>query len=117
LEASKNRTIKVDGTKQKSETSGGSKTTLARCDLGTRSGRKRNEQEGAPAPVLKKNDAIGKTDPTTAQSKANIFFIEIQQDYTKSIEVTTIPPSFNWKSKLVLGSLLHYKSKNETGKW
>jgi hypothetical protein len=91
---SKNRTIKIEGMKQKPETGGGSKTTLARCDLGTRSGRKRNEQEGASAPVLKKNDARGKTDRTTAQSKAYIFFIEIQQDYTESTEVTALPPSF-----------------------
>jgi hypothetical protein len=53
-----------------------------------------NEQEGAPAPVLKKNDARGKTDRTTAQSKANNFSIEIQQYYTESTEVSALPPSF-----------------------
>jgi ATP-dependent protease HslVU (ClpYQ) ATPase subunit len=30
----------------------------------------------------------------TAELKANNFFIEIQQDYTKFMEVTVIPPSF-----------------------
>jgi hypothetical protein len=68
---------------------------LARCNLGTRSGRKCNEQEGAPAPVLKKNDARGKKDRTTAQSKANNFSIEIQQDYAKFTKVTALPSSFN----------------------
>jgi hypothetical protein len=30
----------------------------------------------------------------TAQLKANDFFIEIQQNYTKSMEVIVLPPSF-----------------------
>jgi hypothetical protein len=34
------------------------------------------------------------------------FSIEIQQDYTGSTEVTALPPSFDWKLKLVLATLL-----------
>jgi hypothetical protein len=35
-----------------------------------------------------------------------MFSIEIQQDYTGSTEVTALPPSFDWKLKLVLATLL-----------
>jgi hypothetical protein len=34
------------------------------------------------------------------------FSIEIQQDYTGSTEVTALSPSFDWKLKLVLATLL-----------
>jgi hypothetical protein len=46
----------------------------------------------------------------------NGFFIELKQNpYTT--KVTTLPPSFDWNEKCILGSLLYYKCKNEIWKW
>jgi hypothetical protein len=36
-----------------------------------------------------------------------IFFIENQQEYIQSAEVTALPPSFDWKLQIVYGSLLN----------
>jgi hypothetical protein len=34
------------------------------------------------------------------------FFIEFKQEYNRSTEVTTLPPSINWKLKIIHGTLL-----------
>jgi hypothetical protein len=47
-----------------------------------------------------------KTENSTHRIKIN-FFIENQQEYIQSTEVTALPPSFDWKLQIVYGSLLN----------
>jgi hypothetical protein len=50
---------------------------------------------------------------STNQMRKTGFSIEVQQDYTRSTEVTALPPSFDWKLKLAH----FYYRKYEMEKW
>jgi hypothetical protein len=110
-------TIKIEGTKQKPETSGGSKTTSARCDLGMRSSRKCNEQEGATAPALKKNDVRGKAEESHKLGGAVCAPRAGEQPGLRSVPETNIARGGGCKTRINKENQVRNHWAEESRKW